>query len=135
MQIEEDPASEKCSRQLKENAYRLRHIYINYKVKDSYTEEDLDAFIDEFTMVPKALKKIIKFLQGEDKYRRLAVLFEKAGEKDWKKSKDFENADISYQIAKVLYKQLEDAFPGEYKDKIKVLNDKIEDLHSHWKDD
>ena len=135
MQKEDGMASEKCIRQLKENAYRLRHIYINYKVKDSYTEEDLDTFIDEFTMVPKAFKKIIKFLQGEDKYRRLAVFFEKDGEKDWKKSKDFENADTSYQIAKVLYKQLEDAFPGKYKDKIKVLDDKIENLHSQWKDD
>ena len=134
-QKENNPASEKLSRQMKENAYRLRHMYISRKVEDSYSEEELERLLGEFTGIPGILKKTWKILPAEDKYSKIAGFFEKNGVKLGKRQRSFKDADECYQIAKVLYRQLDDAFPGKYKDKINAVDEKIADLHSHWKEE
>ncbi len=132
--------SKKIDEQIRENAHRLRNIYLKtgekdtpYKgVRDSYTEEEVEDLLKTF--IPGPLRGLISKMSGQDKYEQTAGNLLKGAEKSRKKGEPFEDVEFCFQLAKVLYCQLEEAFPGQYQKKIKEVNDKIMQHHSQWKE-
>jgi hypothetical protein len=86
------------------------------------------------TFIPGPLRGLISKMSGQDKYEQTAGNLLKGAEKSRKKGEPFEDVEFCFQLAKVLYCQLEEAFPGQYQKKIKEVNDKIMQHHSQWKE-
>ena len=137
-QLEESPGELGCRQRLQKMERLLRGLYLkDFKsgVKDYYKVEELGSLLKLGSAGRISASIRGRNLSDEEKTVLCAESLLKAGEKFSKKEAEQKKAEFDYQAARVLYRQLEDHFPGKYKEKIKDVDIKISDLHSHWKEE
>jgi hypothetical protein len=137
-QLEENPGNLALRTRLQKIENLLRHLYLKgypYSLKDTYREDELGVLLKFGAAGNPAAKVRGHQYSGEEKFAFIADCFMKAGDKHRKKAANKQKAEFDYQAAKILYRQLANDFPGRYREELKEIEARIEDLHSHWIDD
>ena len=137
-QLEKNPGNLANRTRLQRIEMLSRYLYLKdypYSIKDTYREEELGALLKCGAAGNPAVKIQGHQYSGEEKFKFYADCLMKAGDKYRKKAADRKKAEFDYQAAKILYRQLANDFPGRYQDELRVIEARIEDLHSQWKDD